>query len=135
MPPKSVAERLNRIWYRRLLGIRAGFRFFPQCRDCSSLQGSILSKAINDFKLRSPGIFPRGRLRLPNGKAYYHGLSPRIHHLTGGVLGAVAVVGANQADIVDGNRWRYTKIHRQIGQWILDTGNDALDLLSSLQPR
>lgn len=119
MPPKSVAERLNRRLHRRLLGWRVPFRFYPQCRDCSSVQGSILSKATFEMR-QSKGLFSRNRLDLSDAPSYFHGWRPRIYHLTGGVLGATAVVGADNADILSGSRFRYARLHEQVEMRIRD---------------
>jgi len=119
-PPKAVAEQMNARWMRRLFGRKVAFRFFPQCVDCSSIQGSLLSAATN--QLRSSSFFTKRRsvnLQLAGGgaNAYNHGLRPRLNHLAGGVLGAAAVVGASPADLIDGNLWRYANLHRRVDRW------------------
>lgn len=116
MPPKVVMEQLNRKWYRQLLGRRVSFRFYPQCVQCSSKQGSILSKATiqASFLVRRTSLSKAGG----GARAYFHGLRPRVNHLAGGVVAATAVVGVGEADILDGNRWRYAKAHRRIDAWV-----------------
>jgi hypothetical protein len=143
MPPKSVADQMNRSWYRRMLGRQVGFRFFPQCRDCSSVQGSILSKAVHDMNKQSAfrqlfSLSSRRSRLLSNSHrmTHFHGLTPRINHWTGAVLGGMAVVGASDADLMDGNRWRYAHLHRRLGKWIETTTHgsrrDAAKLWPSL---
>ena len=47
-PPKAVAQQLNAQWFR--FGTKVKFRFFPQCVNCSNVQGKILSTATNDLR-------------------------------------------------------------------------------------
>jgi hypothetical protein len=120
MPPKAVANQLNQQWHRRLLGRQVPFRLFPQCVKCSSTQGSILSKATAQ-SVRTRGLLSRGTSLAGAGggaQAYFHGFRPRPNHLAGGVIAAVAVVGAAEEDIMDGNRWRYASLHRQVDKWV-----------------
>jgi len=123
MPPKSVATAMNRRLHRRLMGWKVAFRFYPQCRDCSSVQGSILSKATFEMRNQSKGPFSiitrKNRLLdLGDSPSYFHGWRPRINHLAGGVLGAVAVVGADDADIIsNGSRFRYAVLHEEVEYW------------------
>lgn len=118
MPPKSVAENMNQRLWRRLTGWKVNYRFFPQCRDCSSVQGSILSKATNELQNARSFLFLPKRLKLGNAPSHTHGLRPRINHLTGAILGGVAVVGANEADLIDGNRHRYAQWQHQMDKWL-----------------
>lgn len=86
MPPKSVAAQMSRAWWRRLVSRKISFRFYPQCVDCSNIQGSLLGKAaqVNQFfLLQTPSLAHVGG----GMNAYNHGLVPRLYHLTGGVLG------------------------------------------------
>ena len=145
MPPLLVADQLNRIWYRKLLGWKVRFRFFPQCADCSNLQGSIMSqargvldrKAITNPFLRWGNGLDLRKLPVLHSKRYNHGLQPRISHLTGTVLGSVAVVNASPDDIQDGCRDRYVGMYRQVSRWFRSVReNDAVvDFLSCLQSR
>jgi len=113
MPPKSVAEHMNNRWFRRKgLWPKVRFRFYPQCAPCSNVQGSILSKTG-----RSLGFLPKNTwastMKGAGGgtTAHFHGLTPRINHLAGGVLAATVVVGASEHEISRGNprrleRWQ-----------------------------
>jgi hypothetical protein len=129
MPPKAVANQQNARWIRRLLGNPVQFRFFPQCVPCSSKQGTILGKATSDLRaaIASPAsLFTRRSSKLPNlaragggVQAYNHGLRPRLHHLAGGVVGGVAVLGANEADLMDENRYRYAQWQHDLHEALL----------------
>jgi hypothetical protein len=110
MPPKAVASQLNQQWHRKWLGRTVPFRFFPQCVECSSKQGGILAKASAQAFTQRVNLSGAGG----GSQAYFHGLRPRPNHLAGGALAALAVVGAAEEDIMDGNRWRYASIHRQV---------------------
>ena len=50
MPPKAVAEQMNERWYRKVLGLQVPYRFYPQCINCSTKQGSILSQATQELR-------------------------------------------------------------------------------------
>jgi len=135
MPPKSVAERMNKQLHRRLLGWKVPFRFFPQCRDCSSIQGSILSKATGDLVRREANakggfvkrLLPK-QLDLADAPTYNHGWKPRINHWTGGVVAAVAVVGTiddegyngsgdeSYNDLLERSRRRYKELFDDVEQ-------------------
>ena len=98
MPPKAVAEQLNKRWYRRWLGRKVQFRFYPQCVPCSNKQGGILSKATAELRLRRSSSFPFKRGRIPNlgqagggRNAYVHSGQFRVNHLTGGAVASVAM--------------------------------------------
>jgi len=41
-PPKYIAAQLNDAWWRRWLGWKVPFRFYPQCNICSSAQGPLV---------------------------------------------------------------------------------------------
>jgi hypothetical protein len=100
MPPKSVAKQMDKTWLRRIgLLPKVRFRFYPQCVTCSSVQGSVLSKAGSNLVTSMEGA-GGGRT------AYFHGLRPRINHLTGGVLAGTVVVGATNNEITKGNSKR-----------------------------
>ena len=111
MPPKSVAQQLEQsLWY-RLLRRKVQYRFFPQCIRCSNQQGSLLSKATAALQSRS-GVAAARRLAAVGGgrgASYNHAWQPRISHLSGAVLGAIAVVHAHPYDLADENRWRYAQ--------------------------
>eukprot|EP00536_Pseudo-nitzschia_multiseries_P003840 jgi/Psemu1/302204/fgenesh1_kg.61_\ len=111
MPPKSVAEHMNNRWYRTMgLWPRVKFRFYPQCVSCSNTQGSVLSKTG-----RSLGRLPKNSwasaMKGAGGgnTAHFHGFTPRIYHLVGGILAATTVVGASDAEIARGNPRRLKK--------------------------
>jgi hypothetical protein len=121
MPPKSVAEQMNKTWLRRL-GVlpKVQFRFYPQCVTCSNTQGSILSKATHQLKAKS--LLSNGRLSSMakanalkdaggGTMAHFHGWRFRINHLTGTVVAGTTVVGASDREIAKGNpkrleRWQ-----------------------------
>jgi len=108
MPPKSVALQANARWYNRLLNRQVNFRFYPQCIKCSSKQGSILSAAVQQQIKRNLSQAGGG------ANAHFHGLRPRLHHLTGGVIAGITVVGASDGDIQKGNPRRYQALQKQI---------------------
>jgi hypothetical protein len=110
MPPKAVANQLNQQWHRRLLGRTVSFRFFPQCVPCSSKQGGILAKASAQAFTQRINLSGSGG----GSQAYFHGFRPRPNHLAGGAIAALAVVGAAEEDIMDGNRWRYASLHKKL---------------------
>jgi hypothetical protein len=121
MPPKAVAQQMNQKLWRRLLGRTVKFRFYPQCVDCSKVQGGILSSAIagNYSNLAGAG----------GGKmARFHGLRFRPFHLAGGVIAAITVVDATDNDICNGNRRRYRQLHEQLE----DLSSDAYMFVHNL---
>jgi hypothetical protein len=113
MPPKSVAEQMNKSLWRRL-GIlpQVQFRFYPQCVSCSQSQGSILSKATNQLKSAKKGplssMFKASALHAAGGgsTAYFHGWRFRINHLAGSAIAASIVLGASDKAIAKGNPQR-----------------------------
>ena len=119
-PPKSVAYQLNQQWFRRLLGRKVPFRFYPHCMTCSNKQGGILAAATFDLAKAKSGnnwwktmFSPKVRvpsLRAVGGgaNAYIHGLQPRIHHLTGGVIAALATADNDQG------RLRYSDLQSYV---------------------
>jgi hypothetical protein len=118
MPPKSVAEEMNRTWIRRSgLWRKVQYRFFPQCANCSNTQGSILSKA---GQINAKGLMPSfvraANLKQAGGgrMAYFHGLRFRTNHLAGGVLAWATVVGATNKEIAKGNPQRFQNMQRRI---------------------
>jgi hypothetical protein len=122
-PPKAIAEQLNRRLHRRLLGWKVSYRFFPQCRDCSSIQGGILSKATLDMKtVNSRSAF---FAKVRGGPSYFHGWRPRFYHWTGAVVGSMAVAGASDKALEHGNAEKYD----QLQQTILRFGMSAQDKL------
>ena len=110
-PPKAVARQLaSNFGWRKILGKEPTFRFYPQCVDCSQVQGSILSAAArkishwwNPINLAGSG---GGRA------AHCHGLRFRLNHLAGAAVAATTVVGATEKDIATGNLRRFEKIQR-----------------------
>jgi hypothetical protein len=108
MPPKSVAEQMNRNWLRRLKVLpKVQFRFYPQCVTCSNAQGSILSKATHQMKsqLGLSRMFKAAKLHGAGGgtMAHFHGWRFRINHLTGSGIAMVTVIGASDKEISKGN--------------------------------
>ncbi|KAG7341158.1 hypothetical protein IV203_023109 [Nitzschia inconspicua] len=125
MPPKSVAEQMNRNWLRKLKILpKVQFRFYPQCVTCSNTQGSILSKATHQLKSQVgfAKIFKGVTLHGSGGgtMAHFHGWRFRINHLTGSAIAAATVVQASDRDIAKGNPKRLRKwqeiIENQIGK-------------------
>ena len=128
MPPKSVAEQMNKAWYRRLNIVpKVQFRFYPQCVNCSNTQGSILSKATNALSsssslASSSSKSPIIHLFSKSGRnasilkdagggsaiSHFHGGRFRINHLTGGVLAGTIVLGnPTQKEVRNGNPERF----------------------------
>ncbi|KAL7558779.1 hypothetical protein ACA910_011876 [Epithemia clementina (nom. ined.)] len=131
MPPKSVAAQLNERFHRKYLGFpKVQYRFYPQCVKCSGQQGGLLAAATdklrNQSKLLRNSWSYRFGFRRPLSLAsagggvhsHFHGLRPRVNHLTGGVIGGLAVTGATSAYEIleDDNRKRYRQYQRQIGK-------------------
>lgn len=115
MPPKAVAQQMNAQWFQRLTGMKVKFRFFPQCIECSNMQGKILSSATNELRAASfwnnkPNLKHAGGGNL----AYFHGFRFRPFHLAGTVIAAVTVVDACDDDIDQGNRRRYYNVQERI---------------------
>jgi hypothetical protein len=115
MPPKSVAEQMNKSLWRRLgISPKVQFRFYPQCVSCSNSQGSILSKATYQLKSTKIGsgpfssMFKASTLHGAGGgsTAHFHGWRFRINHLAGSVIAASIVVGASDRAIAKGNPQR-----------------------------
>lgn len=109
MPPKSVAKHMNESWLRRVGPLpKVKFRFYPQCVSCSNAQGSILSKAGSNLGGISSSNMKASSMKEAGGgrAAYFHGFTPRINHLVGGVLAATTVVGASDFEIANGNTKR-----------------------------
>lgn len=113
IPPKSAAKQMNTRWFRKLLGIRVKYRFYPQCVTCSSKQANILSDASKRMyyaKLKGPRIFKR----IPNlsqsgggRKAYVHGLKLRKEHLAGGLISTATVCDSKASHVINGNVNRF----------------------------
>jgi hypothetical protein len=115
MPPKSVAEYMNKSLLRRL-GIlpKVQFRFYPQCVSCSNIQGSILSKATHQLKSTKGGFGPFSSMLKAStlqgagggSSSHFHGWRFRINHLAGSAIAASIVVGASDKEIAKGNPQR-----------------------------
>lgn len=120
MPPKAVAQQLNAQWFRRLLEIKVQFRFFPQCVNCSNVQGQILSCATNN--LRTASFWNKPNLKHAGGGslAYFHGFRFRPFHLAGAVIAAVTVMDATDDDIDQGNRRRFYKLQERVEECYRD---------------
>ena len=111
MPPKSVAQQLERsLWY-RVLRRKVRYRFYPQCIPCSNKQGSLLSQATAALQARSGASAARRLAAVGGGRgaSYNHGWHIRLTHLTGALIGAIATVNVHPVDIMDENRWRYAQ--------------------------
>ena len=122
MPPKSIAEQMNRSFLRRW-GIlpKVQFRFYPQCVNCSQTQGSILSKASSELSSKMMPSFQKAAKMLEAGGgtlAHNHGFRFRINHLAGAILGGATVVGATDQEIANGNPKRLENVQRQIHEFV-----------------
>lgn len=86
------------------------------------MQGSILSVASHKLMAsRLPGFLAPNLALSGGGKnAYYHGLRFRPAHLAGGVVEAIAVVGATDRDVRNGNRQRFKQIFQRTEKCLLD---------------
>lgn len=51
MPPKLVAKRADEQFFRKLLGRKTTFRFYPQCVSCSNQQASVVKKSKSTLKM------------------------------------------------------------------------------------
>lgn len=114
MPPKSVAEQMNHVWWRRLFRIQVPFRFYAQCINCSNKQGSILSKATHQMREQKSSAMARSQFLVAAGggtQAYNHGWIPRVSHLAGAVLGGVATWDKDNRK--DGGQRNYKAWQRQ----------------------
>lgn len=112
MPPKSVADQMNKSFLRRMNILpEVSFRFYPQCVNCSNTQGSILSRASHDMSKST--LLPSWRKAVNLEKAgggraaHFHGLRFRVNNLTGGILAGVTVVGATKSEVSKGNKKRF----------------------------
>jgi hypothetical protein len=116
IPPVSVARQLNDRWYRRWFGLKVSQRFYPQCRNCSNKQGGLLSRAVNagSRNLRAVG---------GGVESHFHGIRPRIGHMTGGVVAVLSISGGDgdRDDLVVSSRKRV----RRWQDWIEDAGMKA----------
>ena len=56
-PPRKWAKQANARWWRRLLRRPVSQRFYPQCKDCSNVQGSLLSQGKRQLKLHFLSAF------------------------------------------------------------------------------
>jgi hypothetical protein len=101
MPPKSVADQMNRAAWRRILHRKVSFRFYPQCIVCSSKQGSLLSAAAQHNSNNKYSPFRIVQLAGVGGghQAHFHGWRPRLSHLAGGVVAAAALIDPDLATI------------------------------------
>lgn len=118
MPPKSVAEQMNRRIWRRLAGIKVGFRFYPQCVDCSSMQGNLLASATRTLKEARRWAQPNLAFAGGGVHSYFHGLKFRLNHLAGAVVAATTVVAASEEDIQEGNGRRFKQLQDQLEQYV-----------------
>ena len=118
MPPKSVAEQKNQTWWRRVgLIPKVQFRFYPQCKNCSNTQGTILAKAsskIANSKTYLPSFVRAGNLQNAGAgqQAHFHGLRPRVNWLTGGVIAGLTTTLVNGDD---GSSSKHQQKHVSMG--------------------
>jgi hypothetical protein len=135
MPPKAVAEQINARWYRKLFNIPVKYRFYPQCIHCSGKQGSILSRATQELRnhhqfIKSSWWLKRGSaipdLSHAGGgtNAYNHGFRFRWHHMTGGILGGIAVINTPPHDT--NGQYHYDQWHQQYYQKLISYTNRML---------
>lgn len=124
MPPKSVANEMNKTWLRSKGILReVQFRFYPQCVHCSKAQGSILKQATSQVNKSIGHLSSTARaafLKNAGGgtKAHFHGLKFRMNHLTGAVLAGTTVIGASDREIRNGNPKRLEWVQHQIQGFI-----------------
>ena len=119
MPPKSVAVRLNNRWYRKLFNKQVSYRFYPQCKHCSNMQGTILSQAVIRATASSSSrksLVGHG-LSLSRAPSYFHGHKLRWNHWTGAVLGYMVTptTSDNDNDTNMDGQYRYRQ-YQQILQ-------------------
>ena len=122
MPPNAVVKQMNENWFRKKTGMFVKQRFYPQCTNCSGIQGGILASASNELKkFKSTNSFAKLSAKKPNlwrsggGKlAHFHGLRFRISHLTGAVIAGLTVYDATPKEIEDGNKSRFSYIEETI---------------------
>ncbi|KAG6592774.1 uncharacterized protein IUM83_16169 [Phytophthora cinnamomi] len=50
-PPKLVAKRADEQLFRKMLGRKTTFRFYPQCESCSNQQGSVVKQWKSTLKM------------------------------------------------------------------------------------
>jgi hypothetical protein len=119
IPPLAAGKALEATRWYRLLRRKVAFRFYPQCVSCSPKQGSLLSKATAGLKETRTLTGAWHHLEAAGGgsNAYNHALRPRLSHLAGGVVAAVATYQAYPADLMDGNRHRYAAWQDQATTW------------------
>lgn len=103
MPPRSVVNaQKNQFWRKLLLPLfPIKQRFYPQCVNCSNKQGSLLGQATQQLrnaiktkkhKNASQMIQPHFLTKAGGGRnAHFHGLRPRLSHLTGACIAAITV--------------------------------------------
>lgn len=111
-PPKAVGQKIDKLLWRRLTGVKVNYRFYPHCKTCSKIQGSILSSAArksynwwNIAKLSGSG---GGRI------AKSHAFKFRLNHLTGSIISAVTLLDSQEIIIAQGIIERFEKL-RSIG--------------------
>lgn len=51
MPPKLVGSRTDNQFFRRFLGQKTAFRFYPQCESCSNQQGNVVKQWKSTLKM------------------------------------------------------------------------------------
>lgn len=115
MPPRSVVtarmdKRNNVRFFRKLRSYvwnstaTLKQRFYPQCIHCSTKQGQILGQATQQLRSNYNAIMTKQQSRqIRNIKphfltksgggrnAHFHGLRPRLSHLTGALLAAITI--------------------------------------------
>ena len=112
MPPRSVAEQINKQLHRRLFNWKVQYRFYPQCTDCSSTQGGLLAKATSALQ-KHPRLGRRAHFLASAGggkQAYNHGHKFRWNHLAGGFVGGLETHGGTRWDVCENdNQQRYKR--------------------------
>ena len=99
MPPLSEVKRANSALWRRLLSRPMRQRFYPQCTDCSNLQGALLSERsslINKFG--NVRLAARATTAVAAVRPRFTSLRP--YHGVGGVLSGFKVA-ADQGMALD----------------------------------
>ena len=123
MPPKSVAKQMNKSWLRRVgLLPQVKYRFYPQCVNCSNIQGNVLGKASSELSGKwflPASVKAENLLQAGSGRAaHFHGLRFRLNHLTGGVLAGATVVKATKSDVSERNKKRFQRLTRPIETFV-----------------
>lgn len=117
VPPRAVADQMNKRMWRKVLGIKTKFRFYPQCVDCSNVQGKILGQATRRLRDLNQNV----NLAFAGGGrlSCFHGFRTRLNHLAGGVVSASTILGATRKDVEDEGRSRLQSFQERLENGLL----------------